>query len=128
ELAKRLYLADNPERQRVPKGFGSDFHLHLERVDEGSAMPLLSVVTASALSLSGAVCPETGRNDYFERARDLVTECVGAPLDQLPKEFPRELLASFNHLGRSLREDETMEFPGKDEVTAKLTPDRRKKL
>lgn len=128
ELAKRLYLADNPERQRVPKGFGSDFHLHLERLDEGSARPLLAVVTAGTLALAGSSAADGSWNDYFERARDLVTECVGAPLDQLPKEFPRELLASFNHLGRSLREDETMEFPRKGEVTAKLTPDRRKKL
>lgn len=128
ELAKRLYLADHPERQRVPKGFGADFHLHLERVDGGSASPVLCVVSGDTLALEGAKSAEGCWNDYFERARDLVTRCVGAPLEQLPKEFPRDLLASFNLLGRSLRDDETMEFPGEGCIPAKLTPERRKKL
>jgi S-methylmethionine-dependent homocysteine/selenocysteine methylase len=36
ELAKHLYLQDHPGRQRVPKGFDADFHLHLEKVDDGT--------------------------------------------------------------------------------------------
>src|SRR3954469_14821937 len=65
ELAKHLYLHAHPDRQRVPKGFASDFHLHLERVDEGSSRPVLSIVTASALVLAAG-------NVYFEQARDLI--------------------------------------------------------
>jgi hypothetical protein len=122
ELAKRLYIKDHPERQRVPKGFAADFHLHLERVDEGSAKPLLSVVTAGALALGAGTTP------YFERARDLITECVGAEERSLPADFPRDLLAHFNQIGRSLRTDERMEFPGTGGAMAALTPDRRKRL
>ena len=122
ELAKHLYLRDHPERQRVLKGFAGDFHLHLERVDDGCARPLLSVVTAGALALGA------GANTYFERARDLITECIAASDDQLPAEFPRELLAHFNQVGRSLNADERMEIEGAGGKMAVLNPERRKKL
>jgi hypothetical protein len=122
ELAKQLYIQEHPDRQRVPKGFASDFHLHLERVDEGSSRPLLSIVTVGALTLGLNV------GFYFERARELITECVAAPEGHLPPEFPRSLLAHFNQIGRSLRPDERMELTGTNGKTACLTPDRRKHL
>lgn len=122
ELAKHLYLQDNPERQRVPKGFGADFHLHLQSIDEGSAKAMLAVVAAGTLALGA-----TG-DDYFERARDSITECIGAADGQLPATFPRGLLAYFNQVGRSLRPDERVEFPRNGGTAAVLTPERRKQL
>ncbi len=122
DLAKHLYLKEHPSRQRVPKGFDSDFHLHLEKVDDGSAKPMLSVVAAGALALG------IGGNTYFEKARDLITECVQAPEGQLPESFPRHLLSYFNQIGRSLREDEQMELPRKEGGVAVLNPVRRKHL
>ena len=122
ELAKHLYLKEHSERQRVPKGFAADFHLHLERVDDGCARPMLALVTAGALALGG------GSNSYFERARELITQCIAAPDGQLPDDFPRELLAHFNQVGRSLNADERMELPGANGQPAVLTPERRKKL
>ncbi len=122
ELAKRLYLQDHTDRQRVPKGFGADFHLHLERIDEGSAKPMLAVVAAGALALGDGV------NTYFERARELITQCIGAVDGALPAEFPNDLLVYFNQIGRSLRPDETIEFLGADQSVARLTPESRKKL
>lgn len=122
ELAKHLFIHEHPERQRVPKGFSADFHLHLSRVDDGSARPLLSLVTAGALLLGEGV------NPYFERARDLIAKCVAGTDGQLPPEFPKELLSHFNHVGRSLREAEAMEFPVSSGVVATLTPARRKQL
>jgi hypothetical protein len=122
ELAKHLYLQDHPGRQRVPKGFDADFHLHLEKVDDGSAKPMLSVVAAGVLALGA------GGNTYFEKARDLITDCVQAPEGQLPESFPRNLLSHFNQIGRSLRADEYMELPGKEGAKAVLNPDRRKHL
>lgn len=124
ELAKHLYLQDHPDRQRVPKGFTSGFQLHLERVDEGSARPVLAIVTAGALALgAGAV-----GNQYFERARDLVTACIAAPVEQLPQDFPRELLFYFNQIGQSLNAGERMELPRANEQPAVLTPEKRKQL
>ena len=37
ELAKHIYLREHTERERVPRGFASDFHLHIEKIDPGSA-------------------------------------------------------------------------------------------
>ena len=122
ELAKHIYLQEHPDRQRVPKGFTADFHLHLEKIDEGSARPLLSVVVAGTLGLMG------GTNTYFERSRDLISECIAAPDGQLPANFPRALLVHFNQIGRSLRSDEALELPRAGALPAVLTPERRKRL
>lgn len=122
ELAKRLYLKEHPSRQRVPKGFDADFHLHLEKLDPGSSRPLLSLVSAGSLLLPGAV------GGYFERSRDLINECIAAEQGHLPEEFPRELLKYFNRLGRSLKEDEAVDFSTEAGKAAVLTPERRKHL
>lgn len=122
ELAKHLYKQEHPDRVRVLRGFGADFHLHLERVDGGSAQPLLSVVSAGGLPL------EAGVGDYFSRARDLINECIGSPDGQLPGAFPRQLLTFFNRIGRSLRPDESLHLPRVGGGTATLTPERRKHL
>ena len=122
ELAKRLYLNDHPERQRVPKGFGADFHLHLDRIEDGSSRPVLSIVTAGALALGGCF------THYFENAREVITECVAAPQGQLPAAFPAELLGYFNQVGRSLQQGESMSLPSSNGPNATLTPERRKLL
>ncbi len=124
ELAKHIYIKEHQDRQRVPKGFAADFHLHLARVDSGSAMPLLSVFTAGMLALA----PGEGTSSYFERARDLISECVAAPVGQLPAGFPRELLSHFNQIGRSLHEDEQIEWQTPTGQLAVLSPARRKHL
>jgi hypothetical protein len=122
ELAKRLYLRKHPKRQRVPKGFGQDFHLHIEKIGDGSTMPMLAVVAAGSLVLAGEP------NDYFSQARDLINECVAAE-ETLPEAFPRELLTHFNQIGRALRDDERMELGTANGGTAAvLTPERRKRL
>ena len=118
ELAKRLYLQANQNRQRVPKGFGADFHLHLQAIEPGSAVPVLAIVAASLLPL------DNGAHPYFERARDLVAECVRSTQGPLPSGFPRELLVHFNQVGRSLHDGESLELA----QGAVLTPQRRKQL
>jgi len=66
---------------------------------------------------------------YFERARDLISDCIAAPDGQLPATFPRELLVHFNQIGRSLHPDERMELPrAGGNAMAQLTPERRKRL
>jgi len=122
DLAKHLYLVDHPDRQRAPKGFASNFRLDIDRIDEGSAKPILVLVLSGALSLAG------GDRNYFEQARDLVSECIAAPENALPENFPKELLVHFNQLGRSLLEGEALELPHQGTGIAVLTPDKRKKL
>jgi hypothetical protein len=126
EVAKHLYIQAHEGRQRVPKGFEKEFSLHLERLDGGSAMPLLSWVAAAGLLLPGG-----GHGPFFEQARDVIAECVRAAADDqlLPAAFPKHLLDYFNTLGRSLRDDESVDL-ARDAAPARavLTPERRKKL
>lgn len=124
ELAKHLYLAEHHDRQRVPKGFEESFTLHLQQIEPGSARPVLSLVTAGVLALQG------GGGGYFERARDLVAETVGAMDDNqpIPAAFPKHLLDYFNAFGRSLRDDESVGLPRAGAPPAILTPARRRAL
>jgi hypothetical protein len=121
ELAKALYFKDHPERQRTPRGFGSAFELHLSKVEEGSAIVPLMAVTV-------ALSAEPNAQQYFDQARELVTQCVAAPPDALPEDFPKEFLSFFNQVGSSLLEGETMELPSKSGVAGILTPSKRKRL
>jgi len=122
ELAKQLYLKRHPDRERVPKGFASSFRLDIQRIDAGSTRPLLALVLAGTLELTG------GESDYFTQARDLVAECIAAPENALPADFPKDLLVHFNQLGRSLREGEALELPRAGADSALLTPEKRKRL
>jgi hypothetical protein len=123
ELAKQLYLNKHQgNRQRVPKGFAEGFHLHLEKVDEGSAMPLLALVMAGALVNPLPI--------EFSEAKTLINEVIATPDgDKLPPAFPKELYSYFNRIGRSLEPGERLEWtPGNPTNPSALTPAKRKRL
>lgn len=122
ELAKHLYLAKNTDRKRVPKGFADGFHLHLEKVDSGSARPLLALVMAGTL-----VNPLPTE---FAEAKALVNEVIATgEADKLPVAFPKELYSYFNRIGRSLEPGESLEWTPDNTVNASaLTPAKRKRL
>lgn len=129
DVAKHLYLTDHPERQRVPKGF-TDVHLDIAHIEDGSTISVLKLVMAvaitSQLSLFGEAIDQRG---YFVRARDLIAECIDSPADSLPANFPKGALTHFNHLGRSLRADETLELGRVNNAQpAILTSEKRREL
>lgn len=122
ELAKHLYRRKHEDRERIPKGFADGFHLHLERVDEGSAAPLLALVMTNAL-----VNPLPAE---FAEARELINEVIATnEADRLPVEFPKELYSYFNKIGRSLEPGEQLEWtPGNRDNPSALTPAKRRRL
>lgn len=122
ELARHLYLEDHKKRKKLPKKFNPDFQLHIQRVDDGCARPLLSLLTAGALMFADSA------EGYLTEARDLISECIYSEGTAIPAAFPRHLLSHFNKIGVSLREDEAMELPTVDERVATLTPERRRRL
>lgn len=106
ETAKWLYLQKYPERQRVPRGFASGFALHLSGVQKGSAVPVLDRIHPPASLIPGPY------SEFFDQARDRILEVIsaaatGMAIDHL---LPRGLLSFFDQFGRSLRDDERMEF------------------
>ena len=116
-VAKKLFQDANPERRRLPKGFEAGFRLVLERVDPGSAVPIVSRLSdgpAVRTLFPVAVTP-----DWFDKARDVVEGGIGAAAKDkpLPTELSREILARFNAFGRTLGGDESIVVaqPGKRE-------------
>lgn len=113
ELARHLLLTSAPGRKRVPKGFFESFQIVLTGIGEGSAIPAVDRVRPTF--------PETPplfeERDFFDDARDLVEEVIAhaGRREPLPSQFPGVLMPRFKLLGRSLRQDESIEFraPGR---------------
>ncbi|MDR1109648.1 MAG: hypothetical protein LBP92_02870 [Deltaproteobacteria bacterium] len=128
ELAKKLYLQDNPIKQRIPKGF-SDVHLAILKIENGSLSPALALMTSKD-SFPPMPTPSANHEDsYYRRAHDLIVECIASPDDDIPKEFPKEFLSYFNQFGRSLKDNETLQLSRIDNTkTAVLTQNKRKNL
>jgi len=127
DLAKYLFLRDNPERQRVPRGF-SDMQLAIVNVEKGSAMPTLALVSTEMQNVQMSLF-DNNISDYFIQARDLISECIETNVSELPNKIPIYLLTYFNKLGRSLREGEKLELPIKNSsINAILDLNKRKNL
>lgn len=124
ELSKHLYLKAHPKRQKVPRGFARGVELHLEKIEEGSAKPLLALVFAAHM----ATAQINQSKPYLEQAREVIAQCISPSGDKLPEDFPKELLHHFSSLGRSLREGERMNLAFSGGKKATLTPERRERL
>ncbi|HWL85033.1 MAG TPA: hypothetical protein VNO21_04490, partial [Polyangiaceae bacterium] len=115
-VAKVLFQNDNPGRQRLPKGFEAGFRLVLERVDAGSAVPVVSRVVDQRGTASPPSAPAP---DLFDKARDIVQDAIAAVgTGRIPStELSNESLVRFNMFGRTLADDEAIVVaqPGKRE-------------
>jgi hypothetical protein len=120
EVAKRQYLAANPDRVRSPKGFTKGLELHLTSVEPGSAIPVIALVFSTLFPSADA--------DYFEQAKEQIVEAIAAAEGGQPPALPPELLRYFDRFGRGLREGEAMEFVRRTGQTASLTPATREYL
>jgi hypothetical protein len=107
DLAKSIFFEHHPERQRVPRGFTDRFRLALSDVEEGSAAPVLRRIDPGDDQLQTRLMqPE----DEFAVARDRLNRYLEALENDDEIEVPREVLAHFKSFGKSLREDESIEF------------------
>jgi len=107
DTAKWLFLEDNPDRARVPKGFERSFSLALTQVEDGSARAeLLRVEDPEQLAFSGH-----GHDDYFELARTRINKVIeDASNGTELKEVPIPLLQILVQLGTTLGPEESLEF------------------
>lgn len=104
-VARELFLSRNPGRQRVPRGFAESFQLRLERVDKGSAIPVLERVSTEV-----NLFPDI--DDFFAESRDAVQAAIlsVASSGRLPEDFPPTALSEFSKFGRTLRAGEFIEL------------------
>lgn len=124
EIAKAEFLKDHPGRTRSPRGFTEGIALKLTAIDDGSAIPVISLVVAGMTLFPS-------NQGYFERARDAVIRAIGAAEQNqvITEHLPEKTLGYFDRIGRSLREGEAIEFTSSGGVTpAKLTKETRRKL
>ncbi len=125
EVAKWKYLQENPNRKRSPRRFTEGISLKLTGVEDGSAVPVISLVVSAAMLFP----PEN--QEYFEKARDAVVAAIGAAEHNQPitDHLPEKVLAYFDRFGRSLRDGESIEFPGAENAgPVRLTRETRRKL
>lgn len=123
EMAKRNYFAEYPDRKRLPKGFGKNISINLTAVEEGSA--ILALMLTSHLATTSLV--PSIEEIYFNQAKDAVIETI--MLVEQGKEVLLDpvLLRYFDRFGRSLRDDESIEF-SLPEGKATFNQKTRKKL
>ena len=126
EVAKCEFKKDNASRQRVPRGFADGIDLKLTGIEDGSAKPVICLVAASTL-LPGF---ETGTEQYFNRAREQIVRTVAAAENDrdVTEAMSRACLSYFDRLGRSLKEDEFIEFQQENQPPARLTRQARHRL
>lgn len=132
EVAKGIYLSENLNRMRVPKGFSDGIYLKLVDIEEGSAIAKFAI--ASAVTLTSSLPLENLDNfTYFEKAKDKVVTIIESVNNgTIPQEHDYRLLSYFNKIGRNLLDDESIDFgynyASKAGSNAILNKTTRKKL
>lgn len=125
EMTKWQYFQDNPDRQRIPRGFIDGISLKLESIQSGSAVPHISLHMEKN-------SPDLFTYGYFEKSRDAIILGISAAEhnQKVTDHIPENLLGYFDRIGRSLHDDEAMEFSinGNDDQKATLNKITRKKL
>lgn len=124
EVAKHRFRSDHPERQRTPRGFTRNIDLRLATIESGSAVLDIRLVGESELF------PPTNRK-YFEHARDEIVGTVRAAQNghRIDTYGTSDIVLSyFDRFGRSLKDNEAVEFVSPNREKAKLTQDVRRKL
>ncbi len=120
EVARSVFLDQNRQRQRVPKGFSDRFRLRIREINEGSAVPTLErPIPDGKLPI----------DDEFDIARDLISVAIHAVANHgpVPADFPHGALVHFNRLGQGLRDDESIELQTPGTSTGPLYTQRTRK-
>jgi hypothetical protein len=128
EIAKYLFRVRNPDRQRVPKGFVESFQLGLSQVIQGNSATALARRIESSDEYAQAELAFPHRE--FEDARDLIDRVIAAANDEqeLPSDFPKELVGRFNRFGQSLRTGEFAEISYSNSAAARYDGKTRKRI
>jgi hypothetical protein len=124
EVSKWRFLQENPGRKRSPRGFNEGITLTLSAVEDGSAVPVITLVLASILAQPNQV--------YYDQAKVAIVGAISSAAENKPATafLPEKALVYFDRFGRSLRDGEAIEFPSSDPDAppVRLTKEVRRKL
>lgn len=124
EVAKAEFFKANPDRKRSPRGFTEGIELKLADIQRGSTVARVDLVHSSPTFFPP-------NHEYFERARKAIVDAIGAVEEngRVTDYLAEKTLSYFDRMGRSLRENEAIEFDTPDRSTpVKLTKESRRKL
>lgn len=110
ELAKKIYLDQNPQRKRVPKGFTDNVYLKLSKIEEGSTIPKILIAVATSISNPTIPVANDEYFSYFETARDKVFELVENANSGKSAEMDSKFLNYFSRIGKNLEDGESIDF------------------
>jgi hypothetical protein len=93
-VAKAEWIKINQGRKRTPRGFMSGVTFKLKQVDQGSAIPVLTVFIASSPSLPFTV---SAQQEFLERAKIQIVEAVAAAeVGGNPTDYSRRRVDQFH--------------------------------
>lgn len=131
EVAKWTFLQKNPGRQRSPRGFAEGVELKLIRIEDGSAILVIGIESSSPQQVFGSSAMPFPYQEYFEAGRDRMVSAIAAAESGEPiaEHLPQKCLSHFDRVGRSLLDDEAIEFSSPSAPKgAKLTRKSRRAL
>ena len=108
ETAKTLWRQKNPDRQRLKRNFEDELKLKFYELGKGSVtVPIHRTFKVEEDTL------DFGRqSDELDEAVELLNEAMQAASQDkvLPNKLPKSIVPLFKELGKTLREDEVIEF------------------
>jgi len=130
ELAKKIYLDQNPQRKRVPKGFTDNVYLKLSKIEEGSTIPQILIAVATSISSPTIPIANDEYFSYFETARDKVFELVENANSGKSAEMDSKFLNYFSRIGKNLEDGESIDFLNSSSSSrnVKLNKNTRRKI
>ena len=126
DVASRIYLTKNPERQRVPKGFRDNVFLSLKGLSEGSAVISLE---ATHLRLDQQTTSlESTEEECLKEAFGAIIDYVSGDLSESSKYLEKIISPYFNQIGQGLRPKESLSFEYGNKKTSTLDAESRYRL
>lgn len=129
-LAKQEFRQKNPDRQRVPQGFDKAITFALIGIEDGSAVPKLSLENEVAQQNLPNIGDEM--EQIVARAFIRVAKIYDdAAQNVFPPSLPQDAIHAFSKLGANIQDDERIEFQGQlghDGNVVRLDSYRRKNL
>lgn len=109
-VAKGIYLEENKNRVRVPKGFSDGIYLKLVNIEEGSSIAKFAI--ASSIILASSLPFENiDTFSYFEKAKNKIVSIIESVNNgQHPSSNDQKYLTYFNRIGKNLLDTESIDF------------------
>jgi hypothetical protein len=107
-LAKDIYLSDNPARKRLPRGFVDKCDLGFALTNTADPL-IMRTLSNEEIQLFDV---NEFHDDVFTRSRDLLINLMAKSNkeDEIPKGFPINSVRLFKSLGKTLDGNEYIEF------------------